>query len=117
MGTFMTRFVALIPLVVCALTTGCNNSSAINCDTPEVKRTEIDAIESLATLPSLQVESSAQFTDRKTGNTSCAANLSFIYDGNRVPYSGQFIFALNVADDNKHFTVELTSWPQNFEQL
>lgn len=91
----------------CALT-GCGSGSSINCDTPEVKQTELQLLAGFDSLQ-LEIESTTQFTDRQTGKITCNVQYSYFNsdDKKREMFLQEMVFELKVADDHEHFYVTL----------
>lgn len=105
----------LVALIFISALTSCG-SSGITCDTPEVKQAEANMFG--GDEKGMRVDNVTQFTDKQTGTTSCRVSISFDKDGKReILWGDDFVFALEVADDNENFTVKLTSVPKGYEHL
>ena len=94
-------------------------SQPINCNTPEVQKTEMELIGALdprdvTTPPSsasadLRIDGATQFTNKQTGVLSCTVRFSYVnsISGAREVFPRSIVYALEVADDNEHFNVTL----------
>ena len=107
----------IAPILLVSTLTGCGQQ--INCNTEEVKQTELQVLDQLdsrdVTTPptsesaKLQIDSTTQFTNKQTGAVSCNVKFSYINseNGKRELFFRPYVFDLNVADDNEHFTVTI----------